>query len=68
MCFIFKSCFFCVIYAILKVEVPAENEIRESKVGMVKEIMEGIDEMQVLCELFVQPLIPIIRLTIHADE
>ena len=62
------SCFFCVIYAVLKVKLSAEYKIREGKIGMVKEIMEGIDEMQVLCELLIQPLIPIIRFTVHADE
>ena len=47
------SCFFCVIYAVLKVKLSAEYKIREGKIGMVEEIMEGIDEMQVICELLV---------------
>ena len=47
------SCFFCVIYAVLKVKLSAEDKICESKIGMVEEIVEGIDKMQVLCELLV---------------
>ena len=62
------SCFFCVIYAVFKVEISTKDKICESKVGMIEEIMKGIDKMQVLCEFLIQPLIPIIRFTVHADE
>ena len=41
------SCFFCVIYAVLKVKIPTEDKICESKFCMVKKIMKGIDNMQV---------------------
>ena len=61
-------CFVSAIYAILKVEIPTEDKICKCKVGMVEEIMKGIDKMQVLCEFLIQPLIPIIRFTVHADE
>ena len=59
------SCFFCVIYAVFKVEISTKDKICKCKVGMVKEIMEGVDKMQVLCEILVQPLIPIGQITFH---
>ena len=45
-----------------------KDYICEGKVGVVKEIVEGIDKVQVFCENLIQAFIPIGQTTFHADK
>ena len=50
------------------IKFPDKDYICEGKIGMVKEIMEGIDEVQVFCENLIQAFIPIGQITFHTDK
>ena len=62
------SCFFCAIYAIFKVEISAEYKIRDGKVGMVKEIMEGTIDMEIFRKFGVKTFIPVKRRAVHTSD
>ena len=40
-------------------KIPHENEIGEGEVGVVEEMMERGDEVQVFGELWIEPFVPV---------
>jgi len=62
------SYFFCVIYAVLKVKLSAEDKICESKFCMVKKIVEGTIDMEIFRKFGVKTFIPVKRRAVHTSD
>ena len=52
----------------LRLELPHIEKVCEGEVHVLKEIMELADQMQVLCQFLIQPLIPIRKWAVHSNE